>query len=699
MKTSCDRHDPVLIYLADLTHTGLQVATESTPLNVGLVASYAKKCLGGAIEVRFFKYPETLTAALKKRTPDLLGCSNYVWNSNLSEWALGYAKRLNPGVITVQGGTNYPFDPAGQLEFLSRHPNTDFHIFYEGEVAFLNLVKRFLAVGSADRMKDEPIAGVQCIAPWDRTLVSGPPVERLRALDEIPSPYVTGLLDEFFDGRLTPMIETTRGCPFTCNFCNAGDNYFNKISMFSMEYVQEELEYIAPRMAAAGVSNLTIADNNFGMYPRDAEICRLLKALQDRYGWPMRVLSTTGKNNKERIIKATEILGPSLLVSMSVQSMDQTVLTNIKRQNISLDTYKQINQALVQRGRSGMAELIFPLPGETCESFMLGIQTAIEADASKIMSYTLQLLYGTDYKNPEYRRQHGYQGKWRLIPLDFGEYEGQPIFDVEEVAVSSKYASFEDYLLIRGFALLTECLYNNYLFWELLRHLKDYGISPYTWLKAVWDHRERFPTEIRRVFESFIEETQRELFDTEADLIRFYSEPANYVRLIRGEIGGNVIFKHKTRLLTRHRDVWMRHITQVASDLVLSQRGAASQKERVQQELEEVFRYLTHKFHGLLDAGANAEPITDHFHHDILTWSRDQTGTRLAESFRPEGYTYRFHFDGQQQIERRDSFRRYGTDPHGLAKILARIPSHERLFRQVSPVGRAADRLVEVSQG
>ena len=194
--------DPMLIYLADLTHTGLQVATESTPLNIGLVASYARKCLGDAIEVRLFKYPETLTAALKVRVPDLLGCSNYVWNSNLSEWALGYAKRLNPAVVTVQGGTNYPFDAEGQFEFLSRHPSTDFHIFYEGEVAFLNLLERFLSTRSLTGMKDESIPGCQFISPRNGVLISGPPVDRLRALDDIPSPYATGLLDEFFDGRL-----------------------------------------------------------------------------------------------------------------------------------------------------------------------------------------------------------------------------------------------------------------------------------------------------------------------------------------------------------------------------------------------------------------------------------------------------------------------------------------------------------------
>lgn len=688
---------PMLIYLADLTHTGLQVATESTPLNVGLVASYAKKWLGEAVDFRFFKYPEKLTAALKERAPDLLGCSNYVWNSNLSEWALGYAKRLHPGVVTVQGGTNYPFAEAGQLEFLSGHPNTDFHIFYEGEVAFLNLIRRFLEAGSAGRMKDEPIAGCQFLSPRDGALISGPPVERLRALDEIPSPYVTGLLDEFFDGRLTPMIETTRGCPFTCNFCNAGDKYFNKVTMFSLDYIQEELRYIAPRIAAAGVSHLTIADNNFGMYPRDAEICRIIKEAQERYGWPMGLISTTGKNNKERIIKATEILGRSLLVSMSVQSMDHDVLVNIKRQNISLDAYKQINQALIQQGRSGMAELIFPLPGETYESFMRGIQAAIEADASKIMSYTLQLLYGTDYKDPAYRREQGYRGKWRLIPLDFGEYEGERIFDVEEVAVSSKYASFEDYLLIRGFALLTECLYNNYLFWELLRYLQDAGISPYAWLRAVWDRREQFPEGIQRVFDSFIEETKRELFDSETDLIRFYRDPDHYARLIRGEIGGNVIFKHKTRLLTRHREAWMGHITQVAERLLMSQPNAASQAKRIQEELEELLRYLTHKFAGMLDPAANEGPVTDQFQHDILAWSRDRTGKPLAAWSRPEGCAYRFYFSEQQLIERRDSFRRYGTDPHGLAKIMARIPSHERLFRQVSPAGRAADQPAERS--
>ena len=41
----------IVIYLADLTHTGNGIATESFPLNIGLIASYAKKIFSDKIEI------------------------------------------------------------------------------------------------------------------------------------------------------------------------------------------------------------------------------------------------------------------------------------------------------------------------------------------------------------------------------------------------------------------------------------------------------------------------------------------------------------------------------------------------------------------------------------------------------------------------------------------------------------------------
>ena len=59
------------------------------------------------------------------------------------------------------------------------------------------------------------------------------------------------------------------------------------------------------------------------------------------------------------------------------------------------------------------------------------------------------MLHGTEFKNPEYREQFKYKGKYRIVPLNFGEYDGQKIFDYEEVGIETKDLSFKDYLDIR----------------------------------------------------------------------------------------------------------------------------------------------------------------------------------------------------------------------------------------------------------
>ena len=370
--------------------------------------------------MRLFKYPERLLAALEEEPCDILACSNYVWNDQLSEWAFRTAKSLNPETLTVRGGPNFPLEPGQQESYLRRHPATDVYCLYEGELAFAQVIERVLSLEERQQWRKRAIPGCLFLAQGGG-LCTGEALPRLEALDEIPSPYTSGLLDQFFDGDLTPLLATTRGCPFTCNYCNAANPLYNRVTFFSAEYVEAEINYIAGKVSPLGITNLTLSDNNFGMYPRDHAIAQALHRTQREHkSGPLAIIGCTGKNNVAQIVKSTEMLGDALTISMSVQSMDPNTLKIIERDNIKLKMYGEIAQAMELKGRPRVAELIVPLPEENFKGYLDGIGKLVELGANSVVSYTLALSNGTVYTGDSFREKYGYQGKFRVIPNDFG---------------------------------------------------------------------------------------------------------------------------------------------------------------------------------------------------------------------------------------------------------------------------------------
>ena len=83
-------------------------------INIGFIASYLKSKLKDKISIELFKYPNDLLSHIKKQPPDILGLSNYSWNSNLSENFAKIAKKFNPNCVVLQGGTNFPHETDQQ---------------------------------------------------------------------------------------------------------------------------------------------------------------------------------------------------------------------------------------------------------------------------------------------------------------------------------------------------------------------------------------------------------------------------------------------------------------------------------------------------------------------------------------------------------------------------------------------------------
>jgi len=687
---------PLKIYLCDLTHETVILVSDTIPVNIGYVGAFAKKIYGPDIILSLFKYPQSAIEAIKEDPPDILALSNYSWNSHLSEHMAKLAKSKNPDVITVQGGTNFPHNRDQQSDFLEKRHATDFHVELEGEVSFSNVIARVLdARDRGPGIFDAPVDGCVFIHPDTRSskspnLIVGNAPERIRQLDEIPSPYLTGLLDKFFDGRLVPFIETNRGCPFKCSFCHTGADYFGKVNMFSLDRITEELEFCGRKAQKLGLTGLLLADTNFGMFPRDRAICEMLLETQGKYGWPLNIQSTTGKNNKKRVIDITGILGDTFDVTMSVQSMDDAVLKNINRSNIKLDDYMEINQHLRKEGRATTGELILGLPGETKESFISGIEKVVSAGVSSVTIYSLMLLFGTEFQNTAYRKKYEYDGRYRIVPLNFGEYEGERIFDYEEVGVATKDLNFDDYLYLRRFALIVETLYNNRPFEEFFRYALALGLSRFEFLHQIFKKLDEAPNEVCKIIEGFMGETTGELWACEKDMIDHYSKDRAYRRLEAGELGGNLIYKYKSMSLALGMPYWISFLTDQLKILGRENLSKGQSFEQVEMEIDTLAEFNRKKTWKFLDANTGDEIVEMVSPYNFIAWLESPEGVPLSEYVSGTSIQYIFEFTEDQKSSRRDAFRRFGSDVNGLSKIVTRLVV-QTLFRKVRERGENGD--------
>src|SRR6266852_4910584 len=326
-------HMSANIYLADLRYNYSGVlANDCMPLGVAYMKAVMDRDLP-EVQSRLFVYPERLWETMKNEPPDVLLLSNYMWCEALSFHFAKLAKRLHPGTLVVMGGPNIPVEEERQIHYVETHPEIDLYVLGEGDFLAAEVVRHFLDAGkSLEQFRGRTIPSSVYRRP-DGQVALQKMWGRQKEVDEIPSPWLTGIQDEFFDGKLAPLLETNRGCPFTCTFCVQGTGWYTKVHNFSKERIREEIEYVARRIhdVSPTVGTLRIADSNYGMFERDIEISGYLGEMQKKYGWPKYIDATTGKNRPERIIQSVEKASGALVVYQAVQSLDDNVLRNVKR--------------------------------------------------------------------------------------------------------------------------------------------------------------------------------------------------------------------------------------------------------------------------------------------------------------------------------------------------------------------------------
>ncbi|MET3507726.1 B12-binding domain-containing radical SAM protein [Halalkalibacter oceani] len=172
----------------------------------------------------------SIVADLYERKPDVIGFSCYIWNIEETIKVINQLKKVLPKTKIVLGGPEVSYDSR---EWMDTLPAVDFIVIGEGEETFKQFLeelstteKYHLVFGLAYRKQDEVII----TAPRPKV-----------KLGDLPSPYrFTEDLPAL--GQRVTYFETSRGCPYSCQFCLSSIEV--GVRYFDIEQVKADLLFL-----------------------------------------------------------------------------------------------------------------------------------------------------------------------------------------------------------------------------------------------------------------------------------------------------------------------------------------------------------------------------------------------------------------------------------------------------------------------
>lgn len=423
------------------------------PYASGCIAAYAfdderirSECrLGGFV----FTHEPLKQAVEKMKDPFIAAFSCSVWNYEYNKALAKELKEAYPDVTVIFGGHNVQRDFGTFAEC----PYVDIVIYREGEEPFRQTVLRLL--DGAD-LSDVANIAFRKNGELFKTREEG------FCLSEYPSPYLNGIFDGIADGKtnFSAILETNRGCPFSCAFCDWG-TLGSKVRLFPMERIKAEIDWIAEH----GIEYVYCADGNFGLFDRDEETADYIISSKIRTGYPQNFRVCFTKNRTDfvkKICKKFNRYGLDKAQTLSFQSLSADALENIGRKNISLDHFRELMNEYSSAGISTSSELILGLPGETKESFTKGICDLLEYGQHKaIQVYTCDLLPNSEMGAPEYVEKFGIETvRTPFLQAHCKASEKHEVTEYNTTVIKTDSLDTEDWIYCIVFACLIQAFHN-----------------------------------------------------------------------------------------------------------------------------------------------------------------------------------------------------------------------------------------------
>ncbi|CAN7454630.1 B12-binding domain-containing radical SAM protein [Rossellomorea sp. LjRoot5] len=377
---------------------------------------------------------------LFSKKPDIIGFSCYIWNIEETIKVIQILRKIMPEVTIILGGPEVTYDVPYWLERLE---DVDFIVIGEGEESFKQLLDQL--DGDKDWSK---VHGVAYLADGKPVIK---PQQNKIDLRDVPSPFrFQEDLQEL--GKRVTYIETSRGCPFRCQFClssiEVGVRYFDR------EKVKEDIRFLMKH----GAKTIKFVDRTFNISRSYAmEMFQFL--IDEHVPGTVFQFEITADIMRPEVIEFLNEHAPRGLFrfEIGIQSTnDETNDLVMRKQN-----YKKLTRTvtMVKEGKKidQHLDLIAGLPEEDYHSFRKTFNDVFEMRPEELQLGFLKMLRGTGLRIRANDHQYTF--------MDHSPYEilGNNVLSFEDIVrikqvedVLEKY--WNDHRMDRTIEyLVTEC--------------------------------------------------------------------------------------------------------------------------------------------------------------------------------------------------------------------------------------------------
>lgn len=463
---------------------------------------------------------QELLDAVGSRGPGVCLFSSYVWNVDANRAASRAVKELDPRCVTIHGGPSTPKHAEMTAAFLRDHPHVDLAMRGEGEIAIGELLARLAPTfGASSLGRARALGDLPAISFLSESGEVVRTAERSRVddLGRVPSPYLTGFFDRVLRDRaacgrsqhiLMATLETNRGCPYQCTFCDWGSLTLQKIRTFPAARVRAELDW----MGRHQIERVFLGDANFGILSRDVEMAVAMADTRRRLGYPRDVSANYTKNGSELLTEVFEIwqaAGISFDPSISIQTTDTATLRVVRRSNIKASKYAELSAIYRDMGVAPRVHLMMGLPGQTLAAWKRDLQFAFDRQEAPHIFPTL-MLPNSPMAEPAYVRDHGLRVDERGVVIESTAFTEAEWHEMGRIACA--YTVFQS-LNVLKFVLM-------YLQW-------DHGLRAvdviHAYVEAAWADAASYP-HATRLLGRLLEVRPDELFAATTASFREFHE-------------------------------------------------------------------------------------------------------------------------------------------------------------------------------